>query len=1256
LCASCGRVNPEGQRFCDGCGERLSASSPDVDARATIPDAPTLFLHGRYRMERFLGEGAHKRVYLAQDMTLGRNVAVAFIKTETSDADLAERVRREAKAMGRLSAHPNLVTVYDAGEDDGRPFIVEEYVDGGTLAEVLGRARGRLIGLEPVLGFATDVCAALVHAHGHGIVHRDLKPANVWLTSEGTAKLGDFGLVAALRASQSDTLAKLTAEGNMVGTVAYMAPEQALGHQLDPRSDLYSFGVLLYELVTGRLPFAGDDTLAILSQHLRTPPVAPAWHNKDIPRPLNELILALLAKDPRDRPAGAVAVHGTLEAMIKAIRERRGGDDVGANPLEGLAGGVYVGRETEIDELCGSLDHAMGGRGQVVLIAGEPGIGKTRLVEQLTTYAHLRETAVLWGRCYEGEGAPPYWPWTQVIRAYTVEHDPELLAAVMGVGAADIAQMVSEVRRRLPDLPEPPSLGAEQARFRLFASVTTFLRNASFQEPLIVVLDDIHRADRSSLQLLEFLAQEVGDTRLLVVGTYRDVELHPGHVLTHTLGELARARPRRITLRGLSSEQVARYIHMVTGVEPDERLVGAVHGKSEGNPFFVSEIVRLLSVSERLDRHGRDSDAEVAIPSEVREIIGRRVERLAEPCRAALSVAAVIGRDFAVPVLQQVVGVPTEQLLEALDEAAAAHVIDEVDPGRYRFSHVLICDTLAESLPAGKRMHLHARIGASVEQAFAVRLGPHLSELAHHYLEALPAGDLDKALHYATAAAQQAGGRLAHEEAARLYQRALGALGLSAAGEERRCDLLLSLGEANAHAGAADEARSAFREAVELARRLPSPQRLAGAALGFGGPRPSFGVVDEELVGLLEEALSTSADLDRALRARLLARLAMELSFTLEQERRATLVDEAIAEARQLDDAATIAYALNAQHAVLWGPANTEERLAIASEAVALAERAGDRQLACEGRNHRIVALLEIGDVTAAAAEIDAHARLAEELRQPFALWQAAAWRSTIALLEGRTAEGQAYAENAFALGQRVRATDAEHCFAIQSLVAAMDLGHLGDLLETLQVLADDFPATRWRDAGLPYVFAELGRREEAAQAFEATARAGFAALPRDYQWLVSMTAIADACAFIGDARRATELYELMLPYAGRSVFMPEGWACFGSTDRALGVLAATMQRWESAEEHFEAALALDTRMGARAWRVRTELGYVRMLLARATAADGERVRALLSSMVDTTHELGLTGLVGRVEVQLAAATERRQPLDHATAAGPTVS
>ena len=482
---------------------------------------PTSFANGRYRVNRFLGEGGKKKVYLAHDTLLDREVAFALIKTEGLDQAGRSRISREAQAMGRLGSHPHIVTVFDLGQEKYQPYMVTELMGGGDVEGVIGDAADHRLPLEQAINIAQESCRGLEFAHSRGIVHRDLKPGNVWLTQDGIAKIGDFGLAVALDRS------RLTTEGMMVGTVSYMPPEQAMGGEVTPQSDLYSLGAMLYEMVTGRPPFLGDDSVAIIGQHINTPPVAPTWHNGQCPRFLDALILRLLAKDPSERPESASDVLSALEAIDLSEVGTMHASSLQEDPhaLDSLAGGVFVGRQREMGDLKACLEDTLSGRGRLVTLVGEPGIGKSRTAQELATYAGLRGVQVLWGRSYEEQGVPPYWPWVQAIRSYVRERDPEQLRSEMGAGAADIAEVVSEVRERLPGLPPAPKLEPEQARFRLFDSITAFLKTASQRQPLVLILDDLHWADQPSLMLLQFVARELNGARLLIIGTYRDMEL-----------------------------------------------------------------------------------------------------------------------------------------------------------------------------------------------------------------------------------------------------------------------------------------------------------------------------------------------------------------------------------------------------------------------------------------------------------------------------------------------------------------------------------------------------------------------------------------------------------------------------------------------------------------------------------------------------------------------------------------------------------
>jgi hypothetical protein len=545
-CPACGTTNPTVAKFCSECAQRLADAAAPSAAKAETAspsEQPSSFANGRYQVKRFLGEGGKKKVYLAHDTLLDRDVAFALIKTEGLDDAGRQRIRREAQAMGRLGAHPHIVSVFDLGEHDGQPYIVTELMGGGDVEGLIEKAEEHRLPLERALEIGEHVCRGLAFAHGHRIVHRDLKPGNVWLTADpsagsgqgGVAKIGDFGLAVALDRS------RLTQQRMMVGTVAYMPPEQALGGEVTPRADLYSLGAMLYELVTGRPPFLGDDAIAVISQHVNTAPVAPSWHNPAVPPALEGLILRLLAKAPADRPASAEEVLKALAAIDPAAPVAAVS---GASPLERLARGVFVGRERELARLRAAFDDANAGRGGVVMLVGEPGIGKTRTAQELETYARIRGGQALWGRAHEAAGAPAYWPWVQALRAHVASVEPQMLSTQLGSGAVEVARVVSEVRERLPGLPPPGAdLEPESAQFRLFDAIATFLKNAAASAPLLVVLDDLHWADKPTLLLLQHVAREIGRSRLLIVGTYRDVEVGRAHPLAAALAELQRDAP-----------------------------------------------------------------------------------------------------------------------------------------------------------------------------------------------------------------------------------------------------------------------------------------------------------------------------------------------------------------------------------------------------------------------------------------------------------------------------------------------------------------------------------------------------------------------------------------------------------------------------------------------------------------------------------------------------------------------------------------
>ena len=589
-----------------------------------------------------------------------------------------------------------------------------------------------------MLKIGTETCQGLEFVHGKGIIHRDLKPGNVWLSEDGRAVIGDFGLAVAMDRS------RLTQAGMMVGTVPYMPPEQAMGGEITPRSDLYALGAMLYEMVCGRPPFVGDESVAIIGQHLNTPPVAPTWHRPDCPPALETLILRLLEKDPSKRPDSATQVREALQAIGQPSTATTAlSEPTSPHEHDPLYRRTFVGRENEVRQLQSAFDGAVSGNGALVMVVGEPGIGKTALCEQLATYVALRGGKALVGHCYEeGSLSLPYLAFVEAMRSYVLGRDPEALRSDLGTAAADVARIVSEVRDRV-DVELRPVGDPEDDRWRLLQAVTSFLKNASSVQPLCIVLEDLHWADRGTLDLLLHVARNLQGSRLLIVGNYRDVEVDRTHPLSATLADL-----RRLTgfgsarLRGLSIDEVQRMINTLTSQEIRPALAEAVHRQTEGNPLFIQEVLRYLveeGLVERQDGRWRPAGGavlEMNIPEGLRDVIGKRLSRLSESANRTLAVAAVIGREFRLDLLLKVTGANEEDLYAAIEEGARVGVLEERrQPGvlAYRFSHAFFRQTLYEETFTPRRIRTHQLVAEAMEQIYGPKIVDHAAEVAEHF-------------------------------------------------------------------------------------------------------------------------------------------------------------------------------------------------------------------------------------------------------------------------------------------------------------------------------------------------------------------------------------------------------------------------------------------------------------------------------------------------------------------------------------------
>jgi DNA-binding SARP family transcriptional activator len=884
------------------------------------------------------------------------------------------------------------------------------------------------------------------------------------------------------------------------------------------------------------------------------------------------------------------------------------------------AGGTFVGRETELAELRAGLDATIAGSGCLYLLVGEPGIGKSRLAEELGAHARAQGARVLVGRCWEAGGAPAFWPWVQSLRAYVRESDAAALRSQLGAGAADLANILPDLRQRFPDLPAPAALESEGARFRLFDATAEFLRSASKSQPIVLVLDDLHAADASSLLLLRFLARELGSMRLLLLGIYRDVDPVPGQPLIEMLVELAREPvTRALSLDGLSEREVGRFVELAGSEIASPELVAALHDETEGNPLFVEEIVRLVSV-EGVQLES-PCDLAVAVPQSVHDVIARRLAHLSDECNRLLLLASVLGRAFTLEALARVSDVAEDELVDLLDEAIAVRVVSEVAgaPGRLRFAHVLTRDTLYEGLSAVRRVRLHGLAVEALEGLYGEDPGPHLAELAHH---SMAGRKPDKGLHYAQRAGDRALTLLAYEEAARLYETALEALDLLHRGQESaRCELLLSLGEAESLAGNTPSAKNAFVDAADIARRLGSAHELARAAAGYAGHNVwGRAGSDDLLVPLLEEGLAALAEEDVEPRARLLARLAGALRDEPSRDRRDKLSAKAVELARRTCDSAGLAYALDGRAAAIFAPDTVSDGLALGNEICEVAERGGNAEHVAAGLLWRVIAKLQVGDVSRAEVDLAAADRIGRQLRQPALLWEVRGTKAMLALAAGRLAEAEELAAQAFALGEHAQPEAAIPVYRLQRYALADFRGSVEEYEPEIRELAADYPARPAFRCALALLHARLGGAREAQEALDDLVSDDVAALPFDQEWLYGTSLLAEACALLGDAESAAVLYRLLTPWAGFNVAeVAEGFR--GSVARYLGLLAATMGRWEEAEQHFQRAVEMNARMGARPWLAHTQHDYARMLLVRD---ESPRAHGLIAEALATYRELGM--------------------------------
>jgi predicted ATPase/DNA-binding SARP family transcriptional activator len=900
--------------------------------------------------------------------------------------------------------------------------------------------------------------------------------------------------------------------------------------------------------------------------------------------------------------------------------------------LRARSAGPFVGRVRELGALrrlwaratrgvddgeagAEDLDHLPGGR--LVLLTGEAGIGKTRLLAELAREVHGAGALVLAGRAPE-ETLVPYQPFIEALRHYVLNAPFDELRSTTREYGSELARLMPELRRRAPDLPPPPD-EPETERYRLFEAVVGLLAEISEAVPVLLVLEDLHWADRPTLLLLRHLARAPQSARLLIMGAHRANE-RPSDGFAAALADLRRERlVSQLELAGLGQLETAELIRVRSGQSPSSAFGLALHEETEGNPFFIEEIVRHLGdAGVELQDAGGTELRRFGLPEGVKEVIARRLSRLDARSVQWLRVAAVIGRDFDGSLLEHVLGFDDDEFLSALEQVLAAGLVAEAAgaPGSYSFSHALIRETLYEGISGARQARMHRAVGAALEQEGAE---DHLAALAHHFTRTSDPQDFERAIDYAGRAGEQASAMLAHEEAADHYARALEVLDRMPAAEDRRCEMLVRLGEAQVRSGERVLAWRTFREAATLAASLGDGTALARAAVGASRRyvQPP-GVADEELIDLLEQALAMIADQRSVLQVKVISRLCGALYFSAKRDQMKALSAEATEIANELGTPEALALSAASRRRAYWDREHLAQRLSDSTEMLRHARDAGDVELALQGHAWLVVDLLEQGDYGAVEAQISAFTEGAERLRQPLYLWNAAVWRAMQALQAGHLVEAEELASKALAAGAHPESVTAPQYYAAQLLAIRREQGRIGELEQAARTLVVENPhRPAWR-AALATLLLDTGRHEEARSEFEALSQAGYEDIPRDGDWMITTVLLAELCAELEDAESARKLYEMLTPYASGNVVIGLAAVCQGAAGRYLGGLARTIGEPELARTHLERALELNAVMQAPLHLAHTQLDYA------LTLGAGERSERLISAAEQAGRELEL--------------------------------
>jgi DNA-binding SARP family transcriptional activator len=950
-----------------------------------------------------------------------------------------------------------------------------------------------------------------------------------------------------------------------------------------------------------------------------------------------ELEKAILKQDPALQWTGAPrSTHSDATPETRSPAHAHDDDQLGASSavessdLSWMApsgASAFVGRRTELDVARAARRRAVAGGHLLLLVTGEPGIGKTRLTAEITRECDAAGDLVLHGR-WDEEPLCPFQAFREALGRYALRAPGDVVRGDVGALAPVLARIVPEILESGAG-PQPPRIEVEGDRYQVFDAVNRWVHAIAGRRRLVLVLDDMHWADRPSLLLLEYILRSSTQAPVLIVATYRQTDANVSGWFSESLAGIRRTTPvETIALSGLSPAETKELLEDAIGrALSDHEAAGAANLQRHtgGNPFFLQEVVRdLREAGGSLEAWSAANAEELLLPDRMRDVVRWRLRQVTATCMRVLSAASALGDEFDIATVGKAIDCDEETLLSALDEARLAGVVTESSRqfDTHCFTHAVVRQALYDDLGLSRRTRLHRQLGIALEMRYGADTRRHASALAHHFYLGASAGSVNDALHYLRLAADDELQQVAYEAAADHLGRALELVAdYKATDELERCHLLLATGNACVKAGHASEANTRFLDAFGVADRCGRPDLLAEAALGFGGVIPAGSEPNAKARSLLESALAQLPARDGSARALVLGRLAQWGHFDRPRAQRQQLTDEAVEMARRLGDPETLGAVLRYRYWALDGPDEIDRQIAVAMEIRDLGEKLGDNEILLHGLKCELHARFELGDYGASRRVADDLGTLAHQIQQPEYLRLGFMWDSLVAGTEGRYDDAEHNAAEAAAILERTEHPQLYALYVGLSLPWRWLQGRMEDLRPLLE-LGQTGRASLGETALVAWVASEIGERAQAEALLANLVPRDVADSERNFHWWFLMVGLTQTALNLGDGPWAATLYDLIEPYADHNC--RAGQATFlGSATLQLGSLALLLGRNDVAIRHLEAALTRHESMGARPLAAMTQHLLATALRGPGALGDHARADALDNEATATAAALG---------------------------------